>query len=141
MPMNLSSHRAKDAPHWTLAPHRPAPRHAQRLLIAVATTDGAHVDRDFENTEAFLLYERAGQRTCYVGRQPCPLTASGTASGADIEQRTHLLADCDMVLCSNISPACKQTLSDLGIDCNLAPVGADIDVAVSTLRRAARPLS
>lgn len=135
MATRMSGSSPWSAPHWSLAPHRPAPRNAQRLLIAVATNDGAHVDRDFENTEAFLLYERAGQRTSYIGRQPCPLSAAGE----DIEQRTRLLADCDMVVCSNISPACKQTLSDLGIDCALTCVGADISVTVSTLHRDPSP--
>lgn len=131
MAPRMSESSPRSAPHWSLAPHRPAPRNARRLLIAVATNDGAHVDRDFENTEAFLLYEQAGTRTSYIGRQPCPLSS---AEG-DLETRTRLLADCDMVLCSNISPACKQTLSDLGIDCALARAGADISAAVSTLRR------
>jgi predicted Fe-Mo cluster-binding NifX family protein len=116
---------------WSLAPHTPV-RHAARcMLIAVATADGARVDRNFEDAEAFLIYESDGDRTCFIGRQPCPLTAAAGESA----RRTELLSDCDLVLCSNISDSCRRTLSELGIGCNLAYAGAMISDAVSALRR------
>ena len=105
------AHPSRHLPAWSLAPHLPVPRQAHRMLVAVASTDGARVDRDFEHAEAFLLYEKDGEKTCYIGRQPCPLASAGPEPG----QRTRLLADCDLVICSNISESCRQALSGLGI--------------------------
>jgi predicted Fe-Mo cluster-binding NifX family protein len=91
------------------------------------------VDQEFENTEAFLLYENDGRRTCFIGRQVCPRLADGGES----LRRARLLADCDLVLCSNISDICRQKLSELGIYCNLAYAGATVSEAVSALQQAA----
>lgn len=113
---------------WSLAPHRAPARHPERLLIAVAS-GGERVDRDFENADAFLLYERSGARTSYIGCQPCALAGAGGDAG----RRSRLLADCDLVLCAGISDACRHTLSRLGVDCNLAYAGARITEAVAAL--------
>jgi predicted Fe-Mo cluster-binding NifX family protein len=114
---------------WSLAPHGPLSRDGRGVLIAVATAGGERVDRDFEDAEAFLLYEKTARRTSYIGRQPCRLSKTG----ADPMRRTSLLADCDLVLCASISDGCKQTLCALGIDCNLAYAGAAVSDAVSGL--------
>lgn len=114
---------------WSVAPSRPVSRNPRTLLVAVATGGGENVDRNFEDAEAFLLYEKNGHHTCYIGRQPCPLA---TLDG-DRMRRTRLLTHCDLVLCANISDTCKQTLSNLGIDCNLAYAGASVGDAVAAL--------
>jgi len=119
------------ADRWSLAPNLPVRHDGRRVVIAVATADGAHVDRNFEDAEAFLLYEKDGCRTCFIGRQPCPLL-SGPAGVMD---RTRLLADCDLVLCSSVSDSCRQRLLDMGVDCNLAFAGAMITDAVSAYAR------
>jgi len=116
---------------WSLAPHQPVHHDARRVLIAVATADGARVDCDFEDAAAFLLYEKHGLHTCFVGRQPCPVASAGS----DPLRRSLLLADCDLVLCSTVTDTCKQTLSELGIDCNLAYAGAMAGDAVSAFQR------
>jgi hypothetical protein len=116
---------------WSLAPDLPVHHDVRSRVIAVATGDGAHVDRNFEEAEAFMLYEQGACRTCFIGRQLCPITVGGEESA----RRTRLLADCDLVLCSSVSDACKQRLLELGIDCNLAFAGATITDAVSALRR------
>ena len=115
---------------WSLAPNLPVRRDARSMLIAVATGDGARVDCNFEDAEAFLLYEQDGCRTCFIGCQPCPL-----ASGASVTNRARLLADCDLVLCANVSDICKQSLLELGVDCNLAFAGAIINDAVAALKQ------
>ena len=114
---------------WSLAPHQPAPRDEHRLLVAVASGGGACIDGSFEDTEAFLLFEKCGRQTCFIGRQPCALTAAGS----DPARRARLLADCDLVLCTGISDTCRQNLSTLGIDCDLAYAGSAISDAVSAL--------
>lgn len=116
---------------WSLTPDGPLQHDARRVLIAVATADGVRVDQNFENTEAFLLYENDGCRTCFVGRQVCPRLTDGSES----LRRARLLADCDLVLCANISDICVQKLSELGIDCTLAYAGATVSEAVSALRQ------
>jgi len=120
---------SRHAPAWILAPHLPVPHQPHRLLVAIASTDGARVDRDFEDAEAFLLYEKDGEQTCYIGRQPCPLAGAGPL------QRTRLLADCDLVLCSNISKTCRQALRELGIACSLAFAGAPVKESMTTVRQ------
>lgn len=117
---------------WSLAPELPVQRNAGRLLVAVATTDGARVDRAFETAEAFLLYEQDSGRICYVGRQPCPLAAADDAG-----RRTRLLADCDLVLCAGISERCRLALAGLGIDCSLGFAGLAVSDAVTGLGKGA----
>lgn len=130
--MNVTQHtqpRMGQLPdRWSLAPHLPVQRHGGRLLVAIATADGAHVDRAFEHAESFLLYERDGERTCYVGCQPCPRAAADAAG-----HRTRLLADCDLVLCAGISDICRQALAGLGIGCNIGFAGATVSAAVTEL--------
>jgi len=116
---------------WSLAPHQSVRHDARRVLIAVATADGARVDCDFEEAEAFLLYENHGCQTCFVGRQPCPLASDG----GEPMGKVILLADCDLVLCSNVSDSCKQALSEMGIDCNLGYAGAMVSDAVSAFQQ------
>lgn len=120
---------SRRAPAWILAPHLPVPHLPHRLLVAIASTDGARVDRDFEDADAFLLYETDAEKTCYIGRQPCPL------AGAAPLQRTRLLADCDLVLCSSISETCRQALHDLGIDCSLDFAGVPVPESMTVLQR------
>lgn len=130
--MNMSrsvqpqNHRHPD--RWSLAPHLPVQRNARCLLVAVATADGARVDRAFEAAETFLLFEQDGERTCFIGRQPCPC-----ATAEDAGRRTRLLADCDMVLCAGISETCRQALAGLGIDCSLGFAGLAVGEAVTAL--------
>lgn len=112
---------------WSLAPHRPALRDTRRLLVAVASGRGACIDDSFEDAETFLLFEKFGCQTCFVGHQPCPL------AGSDLTRRARLLADCDLVLCAGISESCKKNLSDLGIDCDLAYAGSTVNDAVLAL--------
>lgn len=114
---------------WSLAPHQPAPRDDHRLLVAIASGSGACIDGSFEDTEAFLLFEKCGRQTCFIGRQPCALSAAGS----DTALRARLLADCDLVLCADISDTSRQNLSTLGIDCDLAHAGSAINDAVSML--------
>ena len=114
---------------WSLAGDWPLWRDRERVLIAVASTGGERVDRNFEDAETFLLYEKTACQTSFVGRQHCPLSAGG----ADPVRRTRLLADCDLVLCANISDSCRQTLSTLGVDCNLIYAGASVADAVAGL--------
>jgi predicted Fe-Mo cluster-binding NifX family protein len=114
---------------WSLTAGWPLPRDKQRMLIAVASSGGERVDGDFEDAEIFLLYEKTARQTAYVGRQSCPLTAAG----ADPARRTWLLADCDLVLCANITDSCRQTLSSLGVDCKLAYAGVTVADAVAGL--------
>ena len=116
---------------WSLAPDLPVHHDARSRLIAIATGDGAHVDRNFEDAESFMLYEQDACRTCFIGRQLCPVASGGEASA----RRARLLADCDLVLCSSVSDSCKQRLLDLGIACNLAFAGAAITDAVSALEK------
>lgn len=108
---------------------QPVPRNPRTLLVAVATVGGERVDGNFEEAEAFLLYEKDGPHTCYIGRQPCPLTAAGESP----LKRSWLLSECDLVLCSNISDNCRYTLSALGVECDLAYSGANVSEAVAAL--------
>jgi hypothetical protein len=119
------------ADRWSLAPDLPVRHDDRRVVVAVATADGAHVDRDFEDAEAFLLYEKDGCRTGFIGRQPCPLR-SGPGGAMN---RARLLADCDLVLCSSVSDSSRRRLLEMGIDCSLAFAGAMITDVVSALRR------
>jgi len=112
---------------WSLAADRPVPRDGRCILVAVASAAGACIDRNFEDAEAFLLYEKCGRDICFIGRQPCPL------AGNDPLARTRLLADCDVVLCTSIGATCRQTLSSLSIGCSLAYAGAAVSDAVSAL--------
>lgn len=114
---------------WSLAPHRPAPKDSRRLLVAIASSGAGCVDSSFEDAGEFLLYEKSGERTCFVGRQPCPL---GFQRG-DRSKRARLFADCDLVVCSGISEDCRQTLSAFGVSCELTFAGARIGDAVSAL--------
>lgn len=119
---------ADTATRWSLAPHVPAPKDARRLLVAIAATDDGRVGGSFEEAGAFLLFEKHGRDTCFIGRQSCPLVAHN-----DRTRRTRLFADCDMVVCADISETCRQSLSALGVACALAVAGARVDEAVSTL--------
>ena len=109
---------------WSLAPHRPAPR--DRFLVAVASGGGG----SFEEAEAFLLYEKHGNETAFIGRQPCPLTVDGN----DPARRARLLADCDLVLCAGISETCRRKLTLLGIQCDVDYTSNAISDAVSALQ-------
>jgi hypothetical protein len=112
---------------WSIAPPQPALRDTQRLLVAVASGSGTCVDDSFEDAETFLLFEKFGHKTCFIGHQPCPL------AGSDQTRRTRLLADCDLVLCAGISETCKNNLSAMGIDCDLAYAGSTVNEAVLAL--------
>jgi hypothetical protein len=114
---------------WSLAPPGPAPRDAQRLLIAVASGSGTCVDGSFEDAEAFLLFEKSARNTCFIGRQPC----SRVTGGSDMNTRTRLLCDCDLVLCAGISETCMNTLSRLGIGFRQADAGSMVSDAVAAL--------
>lgn len=114
---------------WSLAPHRPAPRDARRLLVAVAASADGLVSGSFEEADEFLLYEKHGDDTCFVGRQSCPFADRNV----DQTRRARLFEDCDLVICSGISDICRQALSAFGVECELACTGAAIGDAVCAL--------
>lgn len=127
--MNMQAIEAKRAStRWSLAPHRPAPRDVSRLLVAVAAGDDGRVGGSFEEAGEFLLFEKCGRQTCLIGRQSCRLAGAG-----DQARRARLLADCDLVVCAGISDTCRQSLSALGVACELALAGVRPDDAVSLL--------
>jgi predicted Fe-Mo cluster-binding NifX family protein len=111
---------------WCLDPERPVRHDLGSLLIAVASDGGDSVDRDFEDADSFLLYEKTAHNTHYIGRQPCPL--STPAQGA--VERAALLAGCDRVLCTGVSDNARRVLAGFGIQCDLACAGATIADAV-----------
>jgi len=114
---------------WSIATGQAVPGSSQSLLVAVATVGGERVDGNFEEAEAFLLYEKGDRNTCYIGRQACPIASTGK----DPSSRTRLLAECDLVLCSNISDKCRKTLSTLGVECDLTFTGSAVTDAVAAL--------
>jgi hypothetical protein len=114
---------------WSISRNEPARRDVSHLLVAVASTSGTRVEGNFEDAEAFLLFDKCGQDTCFVGRQPCSLTTAGE----DPFERLRLLADCDVVLCTGISETCMNSLSTLGVTCNLADAGMAVSDLVATL--------
>lgn len=114
---------------WSLAPHRPAPRDAGRLLVAVAASADGRIGGSFEDCSEFLLFEKHNRDTCFVGRQRCPFSESGD----DRARRARLFADCDLVICSKIGETCRLALSGFGVGCELACAGAAVDDTVSAL--------
>ncbi|MDY6942225.1 MAG: NifB/NifX family molybdenum-iron cluster-binding protein [Pseudomonadota bacterium] len=114
---------------WAVSMDRPLPADSCRVLIAVASTDGARVNADFDQAEQFLLYEKVGEMMHYIGAQPCPRRAGAGAR----RHRTRLLSDCDVVICAQISDTSRRSLSRLGVMCDLSFVDAAIERAVSAL--------
>ena len=127
--MLYALHAAGPEDRWCLASHQAAATEKRRFLVAVASVEGTRVDGTFENAESFLLYEESASNTSFVGRQPCLLSTGK----ADPMVRTRLIADCDLVLCAGISDACRDTLSTLGIVCEVAYAGAPVSDAMSAL--------
>jgi hypothetical protein len=122
-------HASGPGDRWSLASHRFDPRDGRCFLVAVASSGGTRIDGKFEEAESFLLYEKSGCASRFIGRQPCSLS---TDHGDPVE-RTRLLADCDLVVCAGISDSCRERLSELGVGCELAHAGASVDDAVLAL--------
>lgn len=111
---------------WRLDPDGPVSRDLNCMLIAVASGGGENVDRNFEDAESFLLYEKTAHTTRYIGRQACPLPTPAP----DAAKRAALLAGCDRVLCAGVSDNARRVLAGFGIRCDLACAGATIADAV-----------
>lgn len=114
---------------WSIATGQAVPWSSRSLVVAVATVGDECVGGDFEEAEAFLLYEKSDRHTGYIGRQPCTLAAAGN----DPSVRARLLAECDLVLCANISDNCRKILSILGVECDLTHAGDTVNDAVAAV--------
>ena len=100
------------ATRWAVADARPAAG-SRRLLVALARDRSGKRETQFEAAECFLLYEKDGNKSCYIGRQPCVF--SGTQR--DRQRTLDLLKDCDVVMCADISTPCRRSLASMGVEC------------------------
>ncbi len=99
-------------------------------MVAVATTDGTHVDSGFGNASVFRIYSTDGRSVQMV--REVQVDSSSSVSGGDhrkhIESIVDAIGDCGTVIVKEIGPLPTKVLTNLGIRIVISE--ADVDSAV-----------
>lgn len=108
-------------------------RHKRAIMkkIAVATSDGVHIDQEFGKTSEFYIYEKSEEGTdkgrfvlkekrsvseaeigsqCGCREQKEKVCVCGGEASLQLVSRVDLIADCICVLCRHIGPGAEKLL-------------------------------
>ena len=91
--------------------------------VAVASSDGAFVDRHFGKAEKFFIFsvdDGDGYELCEE-RAVTPVCLGSGHVRAEMERGVRRLSDCRYVVASRIGPAASQELAAQGISCMELP--------------------
>jgi nitrogen fixation protein NifX len=101
--------------------------------VAVASTDGIHIDEHFGAAREYLIYEvKEAGNYALIEKLPAPVNA-GNAGHSSAAIRAELLRGVEAVLTAQIGPNAEKILLDLGI--KSFAVRSTIDEALKTYGR------
>lgn len=100
--------------------------------VAVASTDGKVINQHFGRSQEFLIFALNGGNFEFIEiRKNTPPCGSGENHENQMSKTVEALADCKVVLVSQIGPAAVQALNSKGIKVFVLP--NYIDEALKTL--------
>ncbi len=98
----------------------PAGRPDAVVLVAVATGDGASIDRHFGQAEEFAVYEAGAGWARLVGVRSVSRYCGGPSEcgdeGAALERIVGMLSDCAAVLCVQVGDGPQRALAAAGVE-------------------------
>lgn len=93
-----------------------------KILIAVASSDGIVVNQHFGKTDAFYIYEKKNDAIKFVEkRQVSPICESGNHDEKKLTANMERLSDCDYLLVSRVGNGAANKAESLGISCYEIP--------------------
>ncbi|MBK1645526.1 nitrogenase cofactor biosynthesis protein NifB [Thiocapsa imhoffii] len=123
----------------SLTRRRPTQPATRPVLMAVATTDGQHVDQHFAQARTFALYEASASGIRFIGERRVVHEQGGSTSRDDttraLQQTIEMLAGCEVVLCSRIGYEPWGHLEAAGIRPNGEYAMAPIEAAITAVYR------
>lgn len=93
------------------------------MIVAVASSDGSHIDTHFGHADKFYIYEVGKDKSRLVDIRKterfCTKDSNHGKNNRVMEKFVLLLNDCEILLCSSIGYHVAESLRDYGINAHM----------------------